>query len=257
MSKRSIIRMVAMLEHTGWIEVARAGHHRPNQFVLLSGDRGDKVLSPLRGDKVLSPQSTSEVTNSKVRGDRIGESEVTHAVTHKAKRKAKRKAEESDSPPADVSRDVKKATRGEDRTRKKVEAVLVEKFEVFRAAFPHWQQNGMEAARAEFAAAVKRGTDPNVIIGRARSYAISEFARIEGGGAPRFTKQPNNWLRERRYEDPVPDGAIIDQGGAIVGFAQGEQAPRRSGFPAIADQLIAEHEAEFGDAPWPTYGGKS
>ena len=93
-SKRSVIRMVAMLEHTGWIEVARTGHHRMNLFYLL---RGDKALSPLRGDKALSPQRHSEVTNSNVRGDKaLSPSEVTHAVTHKKRSKrTKRKAEES------------------------------------------------------------------------------------------------------------------------------------------------------------------
>jgi hypothetical protein len=97
MSKRSIYRMVAMLEHTKWLSVIRSGHHRENQFVLL---RGDKALSPLRGDKALSPQKTSEVTDSNVRGDRISTSEVTPAGTEKegTKRTTKRTAEEeSDS----------------------------------------------------------------------------------------------------------------------------------------------------------------
>jgi hypothetical protein len=47
-SERSVIRMVAMLEHAGWLAVTRnqQSAHRNNGFFLLWGDRGDKALSP-------------------------------------------------------------------------------------------------------------------------------------------------------------------------------------------------------------------
>src|SRR5262249_11177958 len=70
MSKRSIIRIVAILEHAGWIEVARPGHHRMNRFFLVSGAR---AVSPLRGDKIVSPHHVPEVTNPNIRGDKIDE----------------------------------------------------------------------------------------------------------------------------------------------------------------------------------------
>lgn len=99
-SERSVIRMVAMLERTGWLTVTRGqGWHHANRFVL---HRGDKAVSPLRGDKAVSPQKATGVTESTDRGDRaLSPRGVTHAVTHKAylrERREKRRKSQTLAP---------------------------------------------------------------------------------------------------------------------------------------------------------------
>jgi hypothetical protein len=56
LSRRSIIRDVAVLEQAGWVSVARWRQHQSNHFSLLRADRGDTALSPLK--------PAPEVTNS-------------------------------------------------------------------------------------------------------------------------------------------------------------------------------------------------
>jgi hypothetical protein len=157
--------------------------------------------------------------------------------------------------PSPLSAPKKKAVRRKEGSGKKdragpTEGEIDAGFEGFRAVFPHWQQTGMEAARKEFAAAIRCGAEADVINGRARLYGITERARIDGGGDPKYTKQPNNWLREKRYEDPPPPNITIDEDSNIVAVAQPQQQQPRGIF-AIAEEMIAEHVAKYGDAPWP------
>jgi hypothetical protein len=225
MSKRSIIRMVAMLERTGWLIVARDGWHHTNRFVLV---RGDKVLSPLRGDKTVSPQSASEVTNPALRGDKSGQSEVTHAVTTKqAKRQAKIQAEDSDSHPRSASRGEKKDSRGE-------KTDIAETFGRFWSSYP--KRVAKEAARKAFTKAVESGTDPEVLIAGAARYAIERAAE-----PPRYTKHPATWLNGGCWEDEAAGKAIIDQDGNVVAFEQSqERRPGRSPYTAAADWIRME-----------------
>jgi hypothetical protein len=242
MSKRSIYRMVAMLEHSKWLSVIRSGHHRENQFVLL------------RGDKVLSPQNTSEVTDSDIRGDRISISEVTPAVTHKedTKRTTKRTTKEESDSPAVALWDEKKGTRDErnlfGQTESEPQAPRKKQgdrrsatddggaFERFWAAYP--RRVAKEAAKRAFAAAIKRGADVEALIAGAQRYAVERT-----GQESRYTKHPATWLNGGCWEDELPGGAVIDQDGNVVAIQQPPpQQPRRTGFTAIADEMIEESE---------------
>jgi hypothetical protein len=276
MSKRSIIRIVAMLEHTGWIEVARPGHHQPNRFFLLRGDRGDKTQSPLRGDKTVSPQNTSEVTDSNVRGDRISTSEVTHVVTHKAKRKQiKRKAKEESDSPAVALRDENKGTpdernlfgktesgpqaprknrgahsgaqyrdpspRGTATARKTLThgAAKSPGFDDFWRAYP--KRVAKEAARKAYGKAIERGATPAALLAGAQRYAAERKDQD-----PKYTKHPATWLNGGCWEDELPGGAVIDQEGNVLAIQQPPpQRPRRTGFAAIADEMIEENERDI------------
>jgi len=253
MSKRSIIRIVAMLEHTGWIEVARPGHHQPNRFFLLRGDRGDKTQSPLRGDKTVSPQNTSEVTDSNVRGDRISTSEVTHVVTHKAKRKQiKRKAKEESDSPAVALRDENKGTPDERNLFGKTEsgpqaprktqgdrrsaADDGEAFDRFWAAYP--RRVAKEAARKAYGKAIERGATDAALLAGAQRYAAERKDQD-----PKYTKHPATWLNGGCWEDELTGGAVIDQDGNVLAVQHPPpQQPRRTGFTAIADEMIEESE---------------
>jgi AraC-like DNA-binding protein len=243
MSKRSIYRMVAMLEHTKWLSVIRSGHHRENQFVLL---RGDKALSPLRGDKALSPQDTSEVTDSNVRGDRISTSEVTPAVTEKegTKRTTKRTAEESDSraplfaslgdsladPPQTPSQaGLAEAAERSRRGRKKESAAkpqarispaeVADGFERFYGAYP--RKVAKAAALKAFAKAVENGIAAETLIAGAQRYAVERKDQD-----PKYTKHPATWLNGGCWEDELPGAPVIDEAGNVVAV---EQPPPQEG----------------------------
>ena len=90
------------------------------------------------------------------------------------------------------------------RSAKKKEASgehVDEAFERFWSVFP--RQIAKEPARKEFAKATKT-TDPQIIIEAAKLYAVAERARIAREGKPECTKYPGNWLRDHRWEDPLP-----------------------------------------------------
>jgi hypothetical protein len=104
--------------------------------------------------------------------------------------------EDSDSQPADFFDDVKKAIRRED-------------FEEFWRAYP--KRVAKEAARRAFAAAMKRGLDPAVLIAGAERYAVER-----AGQEARFTKHPATWLNAGCWEDEPPGAPVIDQHGRAV-----------------------------------------
>jgi hypothetical protein len=81
-------------------------------------------------------------------------------------------------------------------------------FTRFWAVYP--RHDAREPARKAFARAIK-DTDPEVIIARAKVYALTEQMRLKRPGQrPQHTAMAKNWLSERRWEDPLPDGLIID-----------------------------------------------
>ncbi len=51
----------------------------------------------------------------------------------------------------------------------------------------------------------------------------------------------HNWLRDRRWTDPIPDGVVIDQSGAIVGFEHNEPS-RPMGFIDIGEAMARDAE---------------
>jgi len=121
-----------------------------------------------------------------------------------------------------------------------------ESFAEFWAVYP--RHVAKEPARKEFAKASKT-TDPQVIIEAAKLYAVAERARIAREGKPECTKYPGNWLRDRRWEDPPPQGAVIDQSGNVVGFEQPRARERREQTPTeAAAELFAELEER--DRKW-------
>jgi hypothetical protein len=115
-----------------------------------------------------------------------------------------------------------------------------EAFARFWALYP--RHDARERARKAFAAAVKAGVDPEMIIGRARVYAITERQRIERGEDPKYTMYAVNWLRDRPWENPLPPGIVLDQAGNVVAVEQ--PPPKRAGgqktWAEVADELLAE-----------------
>ena len=78
-------------------------------------------------------------------------------------------------------------------------------FDEFRAAYPA-NRRGTEVkqARAQFAAAVKKVDDPQVIIAAAAKYAT--HCKVQGT-EPKYIKSMWRWLRDERYLDEYAPGA--------------------------------------------------
>jgi hypothetical protein len=97
-------------------------------------------------------------------------------------------------------------------------------FAQFWAVYP--RHDARERARKAFAAAVKAGVDPELIIARARVYAITEQVRIAREHTPKYTLYAVNWLGDRPWESPLPNGVVLDQAGNVIAVEQ-EQEQRR------------------------------
>jgi hypothetical protein len=70
-------------------------------------------------------------------------------------------------------------------------------FDAFWQAYP--RKVGKQAARRAWDAALRRGADPAVIVAGAQRYAA------DPNRADEFTKYPQGWLRDGRWEDgPLP-----------------------------------------------------
>lgn len=83
---------------------------------------------------------------------------------------------------------------------------LAEQFDRFRAAYPKRDgSDPREPARKKFEAAVRSGTDPEIIIRCAELFAQAEARR--GNAGSRFIPHSATWLNKRQWEDHLSDGA--------------------------------------------------
>ena len=155
---------------------------------------------------------------------------LPYAGSLKAKRKAKRtqKGEKELLPPV-AARGVKKARKrlaAEARIKPEAEpnrdAGTAEAFGRFMAVYP--RQDAKEPARKEFARAVI-DTDPEIIIAKAKVYALTEQMRLSRPGqTAQHTAMAKTWLHEQRWNDPYPEGVIRDnETGDIVAIEQEEE----------------------------------
>lgn len=77
-----------------------------------------------------------------------------------------------------------------------------EKFEEFWSTYPRRKGNPKKPAGQKFAAAVKRGVDPDQIIAGAEAYA-----RSVSGKDPQFTAMATTWLNQERWSDCLDEEA--------------------------------------------------
>lgn len=87
-------------------------------------------------------------------------------------------------------------------------------FAAFWSAYP--KQAGKAAAKAEFKKSLRKAAAAEIIDG-AKHYAIDpvRIRQSQGPDGDRFTKNPNNWLKEERWADR-PSGVTIDENGNAV-----------------------------------------
>jgi hypothetical protein len=95
------------------------------------------------------------------------------------------------------------------------EPELGDPFEAFWRAYP--RKVAKDAARRAFAAAIKRGADPAILIAGAQRYAIERQ-----GEPPRFTKHPATWLNGGCWEDEPIGAVTVDEDGNVVAIEEDE-----------------------------------
>ena len=102
-------------------------------------------------------------------------------------------------------------------------------FAAFRAAYPRMQ--GERGALREFIKAVSDGADPDHIVARAKVFAAECKDQ-----ASHLIMQPTNWLRNGHYDDPMPEGLVINEAGEPVAVQTNK--PKRA---MTSDELADEY----------------
>jgi hypothetical protein len=255
LGKTTIIEIVRRLAACGHlrIESGKPGKGHSNRYWMVEkdpdqgelfdaakrSDQGDLLHSTKRSDSDPPKGRISGGKRSDFEPKRSEASDQTLSIDP-----SKIHRGEKDSPPVVASRDEKKAGREPARTRAKARAAPAEAFERFWAAYP--RKVAKEAARRAFTAAIEGGADVEAVVAGAQRYAIERQNEPE-----RYTKYPAGWIREKRWEDPVPGGAVIDQEGNVVAVEQPppqlqRHDPSRQRWE-LAEQLkreFAEREAQ-------------
>jgi phytoene dehydrogenase-like protein len=144
---------------------------------------------------------------------------------------------EPDSPhfsTPDSSSAAKKKTK---RTAREID----ESFAEFWRAYPKRVEK--EAARKAFAAAIKRGVAPELMIEGAKRYTVER-----SGQEAKYTKHPARWLNAGCYADEpsAAAGAVIDQHGNLVAAIEPQQAAQPRGSVVAVAEALAEHLEKHG-----------
>jgi hypothetical protein len=248
---RTIRTLLDILEPLGLTIIPGHGPNRASTY-WIDPDKATPV-SPMKTEKRKAvsaynrnPASASELnTGNPVHDNRKSDvantgSQLPPYLTKRTKKKEPR--EESDSPPDDASLDSKKDSRGKKtKNQAKPKIEIAESFEIFWAVYP--RRVAKEAAHKAFAAAIKRGAEPEALNAGARRYAGER-----AGQEPRYTKHPATWLNGGCWEDEAPPRAggppMID---GVTGEPVAVAPARRRGGPQTWEDVSEELLAEIGD----------
>jgi hypothetical protein len=242
-SERSTYRLVDLLEHRGWIAVTRLSG-RVNQYTLLTTANSVAGVTTAKPVAVV-PLPNREPTPAKSSTEPLPNRGGTPAnmLAGKKRRTAKRTAkEESESRAPDFASPGSEEKKEDSRRKKTKKAAKpkppdsAESFERFWRAYP--RRVAKDAAARAFARAVENGTDPEVLIAGAQTYAV-----LRQNEDQKYTKHPATWLNGGCWTDEMPSGAVIDEQGNVVAIEQPQQQTRQSGgFVATAEALAEEAE---------------
>jgi hypothetical protein len=147
---------------------------------------------------------------------------------------------ELDSCAPNFSSGLKNDSQAKNRPEPKAQADLAEAFERFWHAYP--RKVGRAAAQAAFERAVEGGAELELLIA-----AAGRFAVIRAGEPERYTPYASRWLRERRWEDPPPAGAVIDQDGNVVAIEQEQDDGSADGVFETCQKMAA---IAYRGKPW-------
>jgi hypothetical protein len=233
--ERSVYRILPLLESLAWIRIERSDGRLSNQYVLNTAIQTAVLNTATHMAALKSPTLPNRGSNTAK-----SSAQHCHTLADKKQEKSKRKEGKKDSragaraneSPPDVA-SLKKSK----QTKPDLSPEIAEAFARFWAAYP--KHDAEEPARKAFARAIK-DTDPETIIAGARCYALAEQMRLaRPGQIPQHTAMAKNWLRERRWNDDPPPGAVIDEAGNVVAIEQDDNAAssRPMGFVKLAAML--------------------
>ena len=236
LSEHAVIRAVRALEARGHLRIkwGKQGRGHSNQYWMLERqpdlfDEEKLAPAPVSDKKKPAPahvfeqEKTQEKTCASDTGKPAPASRKPALASRKPALAQETLTRLTDQPSKGTHR-VPKTQPPRVRSAKKKEAGGEDAggaFELFWSVYP--RRIAKEPARKEFAKVTKT-TDPQIIIEAAKLYAVAERARIAREGKPECTKYPGNWLRDHRWEDPPPEGAVIDQDGNVVAFEREQEA---------------------------------
>jgi hypothetical protein len=261
--RRTIFRAVDAGIRCGWLApFSGHGGRSLRQFVFTfpveknGGNRGSRATDEAANS---GTRVTVEAPNSGSPAPVNSDSRVTqqwhqsHGLLLGQYRRAKNRAEESDSAPlfaslgaedspatAGLAERPKRDSRGRKESAAKSQRIsqaeIAAAFEGFYGAYP--RKVAKDAARKAYDKAVERGATPAALLSGAQRYAAERK-----GENPKYTKHPATWLNAGCWEDEPTGAPVIDQAGNVVAYEQPQQQPRRNGYSAIADRIIADIEA--------------
>ena len=104
-----------------------------------------------------------------------------------------------------------------------------EGFAAFWQVYP--KQIGRREAEREFKAALEHATAEEIVAG-ARRYAIDPVRIKQSQEDDRFTKNPNNWLRDGRWADKLTSVTIDEYGNPVA-----QSPPQQNGSGGVDEYL--------------------
>lgn len=227
-------RWLEFLERAGVIEIDRSnGRHRNHYRLLLNGAIALAQLElPLNGAKPMAQSNgaksrTERCHSSGTQTYRTGKKEGGSARPHAPEARATPPAPAPGSAGRQVGEQAGAAS-----------SINEEAFAAFWPVFPLHKRKSEHLARRLFAEAVRDGADPSMLVQKAKVHVL-EYANRE-----QFIKEPANWLREKKRNDPQPDGLIINNDGSM--FVPPTNKPKRSG-KISGSQAGAELIRRLGD----------
>jgi hypothetical protein len=236
-SVRSVLRSIRRLEAGGDLRVewGAQGRGHPNHYYpilpILDDEKSGtatpvlddvKVASVTRKVASVTPKSGTATPLNHVFNHKENQGRSALAPTPGSSFGAGKPAAPAAVPPAAVTEDAAAAG-----------------FKEFWTVYP--KKTGEAAAKREYAKALKAGTTADEINAGARRYAADPERIEQSREGDRFTKNPNNWLKDRRWTDKPAAGVTIDQHGNTVAAAR---PSRRNGSASAVHDAVELVKAE-------------
>jgi hypothetical protein len=274
--RKTVMRAVDVGVRFGWLAPPIRGRRANASFVFLFADQEVDQEVPSGGtsrtDQEVLPErdllDDQEVPPSDLRSPSKRVKKSLKKEASGAKSKASRrhghltgkengKREDIYAPPSVASLGGKKgrkrpAAGSEPKPEAEAESddELRASFSEFKGVYPN--KVALDSAWPDYRrAAVELGVAPDFLNNRAQVYAVTEQWRIEASSDPQaqrgFTKHAKNWLREAWYNNPLPDGAVIDENGLVTALTQEED---EEGGEEDFETRLAKFERMAGVKPW-------
>jgi hypothetical protein len=235
-SERHVRRLIEESEKAGWIDVTHSSGRHVNSYSLT-------IPSGLGSEQ---PTRTCDVrvaakSNPDIYGTQPGHNSVRvgpHQPGHMESSTTARKERERGTAHVARATPAPSFSAGEGQPAAGGgDAAPPAEFEAFWAVYP--KQVGKLAAEQEFKKALQHTPAAEIIDG-ARRYAIDPH-RVERSreGNDRFTKEPKNWLRDRRWTDKL-SGVTIDQFGNPVAAPRSRKHNGSANWDEVGEQVKAQ-----------------